>query len=97
MMLRSSGAIRSSDQPVGMARDQVVQFVAVGGHSLCELAGERLGALEQLPERPAGDLVLIEREDGVPSLVGSLHRTEYIRRGRYLQGPPIRWDGRRAR
>ncbi len=60
---------------LGVARDQLVELGAVRLGALGELAGERLRALEQLVERPAGDLVLVEREDGVAALVGPSHRS----------------------
>ena len=46
-----------------------------------ELSRERFGALKQFVQRPAGDLVLVEREDRVPALIGSLHGPETTRLG----------------
>ena len=42
MMLRSSGAIRSIAQPLGVRGDLLVELVAVRVDPLGQLAGERL-------------------------------------------------------
>ena len=51
-MLRSSGAMRSSDQPVAWRAIRLVQLAALALHALDQLAGEGRGtALEQVGER----------------------------------------------
>jgi 2,5-diamino-6-(ribosylamino)-4(3H)-pyrimidinone 5'-phosphate reductase len=58
-------------------------------HRLGELAGERLGTLEELLDRPPGHLVLVEGEDGVSSLFGSAHAQAPSWQGRPRIGPKI--------
>ena len=72
-MLRSSGAIRSSSQPLAWRPIVVVELVAVGLDALGQLAGERPRLGDQLLQRPAGDVALVAGEDGVAALVGSAH------------------------
>ena len=61
-----------------VARDLLVEGFAVRVHPLRQLPGERTGALEQLGERPVGDIPLVESEDRVSALVRPAH-VDYAR------------------
>ena len=72
---RSSGAIRSSVQPFAWRLDLLVELLRVVGGRVRERARERRGvALEDVVERAAGQVVLVEREDGRAALVGRVTR-----------------------
>ena len=66
---RSSGAIRWIVQPWELARDLGVDLGEIRVGALGEVAGERLGALEQILEGLAGHVALVEREGGVAALI----------------------------
>ena len=69
---RSSGAIRLTVQLARVAVDLRVELLGVVGGRVRERARERRGvALEEVVERPAGQVVLVEREDGRAALVGA--------------------------
>ena len=72
-MLFSRAAIRLRSQPRASAAISVVELLAMGFDALHQLAGERRGVVEGLVGRPAGHLLLIEREDCGAALVGATH------------------------
>ena len=81
MIARSSGAMRSSVQPSAWRAMRLVELLGVVRGRVRERAGERGGvALEELVERAAGELVLVEREDGGAALVGAAGIDGRVRR-----------------